>query len=130
VHTALWRYACCAVIVKYGLLAGEYTYLLRCYGQIFAFLFNWTSSLIIKPSGVAILSLICGQYSIKAAWLHGDPPQWYAQMVCRLAVLRSDPMGCAGRPRSHRGGHAAQHLQHQRHRIPTAVRTAGRDTQA
>ncbi|XP_076802749.1 b(0,+)-type amino acid transporter 1-like isoform X1 [Clavelina lepadiformis] len=42
----------------------EYPYLKEAFGPIPAFLFAWTSSLVIKPSAVAIIGLVFGEYLI------------------------------------------------------------------
>ncbi|XP_078484104.1 b(0,+)-type amino acid transporter 1-like isoform X2 [Ciona intestinalis] len=43
----------------------EYPYLKEAFGPIPAFLFAWTSSIVLKPSAVAIIGLVFGEYLIR-----------------------------------------------------------------
>ena len=45
---------------------GEFPILLEAFGPIPAFLFVWTSSIVLKPSSLAILSLTFAQYFLAA----------------------------------------------------------------
>uniref|UniRef100_H2YIK4 b(0,+)-type amino acid transporter 1 n=1 Tax=Ciona savignyi TaxID=51511 RepID=H2YIK4_CIOSA len=43
----------------------EYPYLKEAFGPVPAFLFAWTSSIVLKPSAVAIIGLVFGEYLIR-----------------------------------------------------------------
>ncbi len=70
----------CATYAELGTMipesGGEYAYLFRCYGQLYAFLFSWTCNWILKPSGIAIVCLVCGQYITQPFYLNGGAPTW------------------------------------------------------
>ncbi|EDO41594.1 predicted protein [Nematostella vectensis] len=50
------------MIVKSG---AEYAYLNAAFGERVAFLFSWTSTILLKPSQIAIVSLAFGQYVVE-----------------------------------------------------------------
>ena len=48
------------------LSGGEYIYLLQGIGGIPAFLFSWTCMMLLRPASVAIISLTCAEYILRA----------------------------------------------------------------
>jgi len=67
----------CGVVATFGSLTyaelgtmipksgAEYPYLKEAFGPIPAFLFAWTSSIVLKPSSVAIIGIVFGEYLIR-----------------------------------------------------------------
>ena len=53
---------------------GEYAYLIDAFGRIPAYLFTWTSVLIIRPASGAIIALIFAEYVAKPFYLDCQPP--------------------------------------------------------
>lgn len=70
---------------------GEYAYLFRCYGQLYAFLFSWTCNWILKPSGIAIVCLVCGQYITQPFYLNGGAPTWMCKGMVDFFHHATDP---------------------------------------
>lgn len=65
---------------------GEYPYIFRCYGHLPAFLFSWTSNLVLKPGGLAIASIVCAQYALKPFYITSNAPDDLALGVA-LVIL-------------------------------------------
>ena len=63
---------------------GEYAYLMEAFGRIPAFLFAWTSIVIIRPASGAIIALIFAEYVAKPFYPSCDAP---APVVKLLACL-------------------------------------------
>lgn len=59
------------MITKSG---GEYPYLMECFGAVPAYLYSWTTILILKPSSLAILALSCGEYASTPFYPGCTPP--------------------------------------------------------
>ena len=55
---------------------GEYVYIRRCYGHLPAFLFSWTSNIVLKPGSLAIAAIVCAQYALKPFYLESEPSTW------------------------------------------------------
>ena len=76
VGLALIVWAICGVLAVCGALAyaelgtmiptsgGEYTYIREAFGALPAFLYAWTACIVIKPSQLAIICLIFGEYIV------------------------------------------------------------------
>lgn len=62
----------------------EYAYFLDAFGPLPAFLFSWVSSLVLKPSQVAIICLTFAQYSVEA--FANDAPQWSVKLVSIASI--------------------------------------------
>ena len=69
------------------LSGGEYSYLREAIGPISAFLFSWTSTLIIRPSAVAIISMIFAEYVSKPFYDDGVVPT-YVIKIAAFACIR------------------------------------------
>nr|XP_039248246.1 b(0,+)-type amino acid transporter 1-like [Styela clava] len=77
VGASLIVWLCCGLVATCGSLTyaelgtmipksgAEYPYLLEAFGPIPAFLFVWTSSIVLKPSAVGIIGLVFGEYLIR-----------------------------------------------------------------
>ncbi|MEJ1289011.1 solute carrier family 7 (cationic amino acid transporter y+ system) member 9 [Cricetulus griseus] len=72
------------VIPKSG---GEYPYLMEAFGPIPAFLFSWTSMVVIKPSSFAIICLSFSEYVCAAFYLGCKPPQVVVKLLAAAAIL-------------------------------------------
>ena len=46
---------------------GAQVYLAKIFGELAGFLFTWTAILVLKPGGAAIIAIILGEYTIRAA---------------------------------------------------------------
>ena len=44
---------------------GEYTYYMEAYGDVAAFMFSYTSSVVLRPAGFAAISIACGDYLVE-----------------------------------------------------------------
>lgn len=66
----------------------EYAYFLDAFGPVPAFLFSWVSTLVLKPSQLAIICLTFAQYSVEA-FLNDSAPDSTVKLVC-LATIGND----------------------------------------
>eukprot|EP01062_Namystynia_karyoxenos_P057922 TRINITY_DN4913_c0_g1_i1.p1 TRINITY_DN4913_c0_g1~~TRINITY_DN4913_c0_g1_i1.p1 ORF type:complete len:578 (+),score=140.76 TRINITY_DN4913_c0_g1_i1:78-1736(+) len=65
---------------------GEAVYLRRAYGEQLAFLFAWTNSCVTRPSSIAIVCNVCGDYLSRVGG--GPPGDWTARIasICCLFI--------------------------------------------
>ncbi|KAM9493393.1 b(0,+)-type amino acid transporter 1 [Clarias gariepinus] len=75
VGPCLCVWAACGVLATFGALCyvelgtmitksgGEYSYLMAGFGPTLAYLYSWTTVLILKPSSLAIIALSCAEYA-------------------------------------------------------------------
>ena len=56
-----------------GKSGGEYQYLREAFGNVVAFLYAWTSVIVIRPSSLAIISLTFAEYASTVFSLCGTP---------------------------------------------------------
>ena len=86
---ALWGALCYAelgsMLRKSG---GEYVYIKTAFGSIVAFLFAWTSVLVIKPAVAAILSLIFADYLLRPFFIDCDIPLAAVKLVACLCLCK------------------------------------------
>eukprot|EP00057_Strongylocentrotus_purpuratus_P025154 XP_011679628.1 PREDICTED: b(0,+)-type amino acid transporter 1 isoform X2 [Strongylocentrotus purpuratus] len=75
---------------------GEYSYILDTFGSPLAFLFAWVSTLLIKPSSVAIISLSFAEY-VAAPFFGGecDPPDTIIKLCAAVCVILIVVVNCA-----------------------------------
>ncbi|XP_072169482.1 b(0,+)-type amino acid transporter 1-like [Diadema setosum] len=75
---------------------GEYSYLLDTFGSPFAFLFAWVSTLLVRPSSVAIISLSFAEYVV-VPFFDGEcgPPQATIKLVGAVCVILIVFINCA-----------------------------------
>lgn len=65
----------------------EYAYFIDAFGAPPAFLFSWVSTLVLKPSQMAIISLSFAQYAVEAFAADCDPPEEVVKIVALLAII-------------------------------------------
>lgn len=64
----------------------EWAYFMDAFGAPPAFLFSWVSTLVLKPSQMAIICLSFAQYAVEAFVSECDPPAIVVKMVAMLAI--------------------------------------------
>uniref|UniRef100_A0A674KCM8 Solute carrier family 7 member 9 n=1 Tax=Terrapene triunguis TaxID=2587831 RepID=A0A674KCM8_9SAUR len=72
------------MIAKSG---GEYPYLMEAFGPIPAYLFSWTSLLVIKPSSFAIICLSFAEYASAPFYPGCDPPVVVIKCLAAAAIV-------------------------------------------
>uniref|UniRef100_A0A182YJW2 b(0,+)-type amino acid transporter 1 n=1 Tax=Anopheles stephensi TaxID=30069 RepID=A0A182YJW2_ANOST len=65
----------------------EWAYFMDAFGAWPAFLFSWVSTLVLKPSQMAIICLSFAQYAVEAFVFECDPPLGVVKMVAILAIV-------------------------------------------
>ncbi|CAH1402731.1 unnamed protein product [Nezara viridula] len=65
----------------------EYAYFMDAYGPLPAFLFSWVSTLVLKPSQMAIICLSFAKYAVEAFVTECDPPVTVVKLVAVMAIL-------------------------------------------
>lgn len=67
---------------------GEYAYLMEAFGRVPAFLFAWTSVLIIRPASGAIIALTFAEYVAKPFYTDSEAPTYLLKLLaCSCLVL-------------------------------------------
>lgn len=64
----------------------EWAYFMDAFGAPPAFLFSWVSTLVLKPSQMAIICLSFAQYAVEAFVVECDPPTIVVKMVAVLVI--------------------------------------------
>lgn len=64
----------------------EWAYFMDAFGAAPAFLFSWVSTLVLKPSQMAIICLSFAQYAVEAFVTECEPPIIVVKMVGLLAI--------------------------------------------
>lgn len=64
----------------------EYAYFMDAFGAPPAFLFSWASTLVLKPSQMAIICLSFGKYAVEAFVAECEPPDAVVKMVAILTI--------------------------------------------
>ncbi|KAF7997720.1 hypothetical protein HCN44_009118 [Aphidius gifuensis] len=89
----------CGILSLFGALAyaelgtmntssgAEYAYFMDAFGAPPAFLFSWVSTLVLKPSQMAIICLSFSQYAVEAFSNECEPPQLLVKIIAILAIL-------------------------------------------
>jgi len=67
---------------------GEYTYLMAAFGPGTAFLFMWTSTLVLKPASVAIITLAFAEYTIDPFVNDISQYKWLVELIAAIAIGR------------------------------------------
>ncbi|KAL6420447.1 hypothetical protein ACFW04_014444 [Cataglyphis niger] len=65
----------------------EYAYFMDAFGAPPAFLFSWVSTLVLKPSQMAIICLSFAQYTVEAFTVDCEPPDQVVKVVALLAIV-------------------------------------------
>lgn len=68
----------------------EYAYFMDAFGGPPAFLFSWASTLVLKPSQMAIICLSFGKYAVEAFVTECEPPETVVKIVALLATGNQD----------------------------------------
>lgn len=99
---SLWGALCyCELGTFVKKSGGEYTYLLEAYtfkrrkpflefvGSLLAFLYLWSSMLVVRPAGFAVITLATGRYLSGALYVDSEPPAYVAKLlaVCAIVIL-------------------------------------------
>lgn len=69
----------------------EYAYLMDAFGPMPAFLFSWISTLILKPSQVAIICLSFAKYAVEAFVDECDSSDFAVKIVAILSICEFKP---------------------------------------
>ncbi|XP_075227961.1 L-type amino acid transporter sobremesa isoform X2 [Lycorma delicatula] len=89
----------CGVLSLFGALAyaelgtmntscgAEYAYFMDAFGPLPAFLFSWVSTLVLKPSQMAIICLSFAKYAVEAFVTECEPPDTVVKLVAVLAIM-------------------------------------------
>ncbi|XP_049975220.1 B(0,+)-type amino acid transporter 1 [Alexandromys fortis] len=72
------------MITKSG---GEYPYLMEAFGPIPAYLFSWTSLIVMKPSSFAIICLSFSEYVCAAFYSGCSPPNVVVKLLAAAAIM-------------------------------------------
>lgn len=64
----------------------EWAYFMDAFGPAPAFLFSWVSTLVLKPSQMAIICLSFAQYAVEAFVSECETPVMVVKMVALLAI--------------------------------------------
>lgn len=65
----------------------EYAYFMDAFGAPPAFLFSWVSTLVLKPSQMAIICLSFAKYAVEPFVAECEPPDFIVKIVALLAVV-------------------------------------------
>ncbi|XP_004636882.2 b(0,+)-type amino acid transporter 1 [Octodon degus] len=92
-------WAACGVLATLGALCfaelgtmitksgGEYPYLMEAFGPIPAYLFSWTSTMVMKPSSFAIICLSFSEYVCAPFYSGCKPPEVVIKCLAAAAIL-------------------------------------------
>ncbi|EDO41545.1 predicted protein [Nematostella vectensis] len=80
-----------ALVTKSG---AEYAYLMEAFGRIPAYLFAWTSILIIRPASGAIIALIFGEYVAKPFFPDCPPPPEVVKILACVCLVVVTGVNC------------------------------------
>uniref|UniRef100_H3AUZ7 b(0,+)-type amino acid transporter 1 n=1 Tax=Latimeria chalumnae TaxID=7897 RepID=H3AUZ7_LATCH len=72
------------MITKSG---GEYVYILEAFGQIPAFLYSWTTIMVVKPSSFAIITLSFAQYAATPFYPGCEPPSIVTKCLAAASII-------------------------------------------
>lgn len=64
----------------------EYAYFMDAFGSMPAYLFSWVSTLVLKPSQLAIICLSFSKYAVEAFVTECEPPDSVVKLVAVLAI--------------------------------------------
>lgn len=64
----------------------EYAYFMDAFGPLPAFLFSWVSTLVLKPSQLAIICLSFAKYAVEAFVTDCEVPPEVVKMVAVIAI--------------------------------------------
>ncbi|KAM9408309.1 b(0,+)-type amino acid transporter 1 [Pholidichthys leucotaenia] len=79
------------MITKSG---GEYSYLMESFGPILAYLFSWTTVIVLKPSSFAIITLSLAEYVSSPFYPNCSPPNVVIRCLSATAILIIVSVNC------------------------------------
>ena len=100
IGSALFVWVGCGVIALLGSLCyaelgtcipksgAEYAYLMEAFGPIPAYLFGWTSVLVIRPSSCAIIAMVFAEYVAKPFYHDCDPPVYLIKLLAAVCISK------------------------------------------
>ncbi|XP_077976320.1 b(0,+)-type amino acid transporter 1-like [Styela clava] len=106
VGASLCVWAGCGVLATFGAISyielglmirksgGEYPYLRAAFGDLIAFVFTWTSVLILKPSSFSIISVGFAEYVTAPFYPGCDPPVVAQKCAACFAILVITTVNC------------------------------------
>lgn len=89
---ASFCYAELGTVIKES--GGEYIYILRTSGPLFAFVFTFTSVLFVRPAGVAGIALSFAQYVVAPFYPDCPPPVLLVKCVAAAAIVLLATVNC------------------------------------
>ncbi|XP_063171006.1 b(0,+)-type amino acid transporter 1-like [Candoia aspera] len=103
---SLLIWGACGLVVIFGALSyaelgilikesgGDYIYILRTFGSLPAFLFAFTSTIVVRPAGVAAVSLSFAEYAIVPFYSGCSPPQAMIKCAAISCILFLTLVNC------------------------------------
>lgn len=79
------------MIMKSG---GEYPYLMEGFGPVLAYLYSWTTVIVLKPSSFAIIALSCAEYASTPFYAGCTPPQVVTKCLAAACILIITLINC------------------------------------
>ncbi|XP_059368785.1 b(0,+)-type amino acid transporter 1-like [Carassius carassius] len=79
------------MIMKSG---GEYPYLMEGFGPVLAYLYSWTTIIVLKPSSFAIIALSCAEYASTPFYPGCTPPQVVTKCLAASCILIITVVNC------------------------------------
>lgn len=71
------------MIMKSG---GEYPYLMEGFGPLLAYLYSWSTIIVLKPSSFAIIALSCAEYASTPFYPGCTPPQVVTKCLAAACI--------------------------------------------
>ncbi|XP_041930218.1 b(0,+)-type amino acid transporter 1-like isoform X1 [Alosa sapidissima] len=99
VGPCLCVWAACGVLATLGALCyaelgtmitksgGEYPYLMEAFGPVMAFLYSWTTIIVLKPSSFAIIALSCAEYAATPFYPGCTPPLLVTKSLAAATIF-------------------------------------------
>ncbi|KAG5263872.1 hypothetical protein AALO_G00269560 [Alosa alosa] len=99
VGPCLCVWAACGVLATLGALCyaelgtmitksgGEYPYLMEAFGPVMAFLYSWTTIIVLKPSSFAIIALSCAEYAATPFYPGCTPPLLVTKCLAAATIF-------------------------------------------
>uniref|UniRef100_A0A671LWK3 Solute carrier family 7 member 9 n=1 Tax=Sinocyclocheilus anshuiensis TaxID=1608454 RepID=A0A671LWK3_9TELE len=79
------------MIMKSG---GEYPYLMEGFGPVLAYLYSWSTIIMLKPSSFAIIALSCAEYASTSFYPECTPPQVVTKCLAAACILIITVVNC------------------------------------
>ncbi|XP_052005638.1 b(0,+)-type amino acid transporter 1 [Xyrauchen texanus] len=73
---------------------GEYPYLMEGFGPLLAYLYSWTTVIVLKPSSFAIIALSCAEYASTPFYPGCTPPQVITKCLAAACILIITLVNC------------------------------------